>query len=245
MVLSRPHPNPLPKEIVQLFAAFCLPRFSTPKGSYSIAQGAAPRSPGLTNLERTIALKGRHSLNGDRWRSRPLRRRAESRPFRATVCSRDANPGLHPGLSSDAPSVLCIAIDRIVKSRTISLARGSKRCCMRLRLALQRILESLIVAGLVCAAFRLCSLALRINDPRYVTILLSASAVTGTAVLRPHRTRSCFAELSKLRFRLRTIFLVTSAICAVCALAPELRDYLVLFFTIFFSLVVMGRTLIG
>ncbi|HWB12317.1 MAG TPA: hypothetical protein VG826_24030 [Pirellulales bacterium] len=103
------------------------------------------------------------------------------------------------------------------------------------------LIESLIVAGLLCAAFVFFRLALRVDYPQYAIVLLSGSAVTGTAALRPQRVRSCLADLSQLRFKLRTAFLVMFTVCATCALAPELRDYLVVFFTIFFSLVIMGE----
>ena len=51
-------------------------------------------NPGLTSQHNVVALKGRDSGRG---------RGPESRPFRATVCSRSVNPGRRPGLWNMTP----------------------------------------------------------------------------------------------------------------------------------------------
>jgi hypothetical protein len=76
-------------------------------------------------------------------------------------------------------------------------------------------------------------------------VLMGAGGVAGAAALRPHKARRALVHLALLRFRLRTVFVVMAVICATCALAPELRDFLVVFFVAFFSLTTMGRTLLS
>jgi hypothetical protein len=109
----------------------------------------------------------------------------------------------------------------------------------------RRAARLLFGAGLLGAGLVLCRLAMRVHDSPYAVLLVAAAGVVGTAGLKPRTAQSCLGELRRVRFRLRTAFIVIAAICATCALAPALRDYLVLFFATFFSLVVMGRLLVG
>jgi hypothetical protein len=105
-----------------------------------------------------------------------------------------------------------------------------------------RFFDVVVVLGAMLLAS---PLAGRLGNLPAAVVVMGLSGIAAASALRPEKARRTLGRLALVRFRLRTIFVAVAAVGAICALAPELRDFLVAFFVVYFALAVIGTTLLG